>query len=108
MALKYNIVIDQGTDFAVEFDVTNANNIPMDFTDNIITAKMRKHFESANSVSFTCSGSANGTIILLLTASATINMTPGRYMYDVMTEDSGGEISRIVEGIATLTPQITK
>jgi hypothetical protein len=46
-------------------------------------------------------------ITLGLTANQTSNLVAGRYVYDVeLTE--GGEVSRIVEGIVTVTPQVTR
>lgn len=107
MALKQNISIDQGSDFSIEFDVTDASDDPIDFSTHEISAQLRKHFESSNSTSFSCSGYSNGAILIALTSDQTVLLTPGRYMYDVIADNSGTK-SRIVEGIATINPLITK
>jgi hypothetical protein len=50
----------------------------------------------------------NGIITLSLTANQTANMVGGRYVYDVELTDASNSISRIVEGIVTVTPQVTR
>jgi hypothetical protein len=35
-------------------------------------------------------------------------MEPGRYLYDVEITSSEGEVSRVVEGVVTVTPGITR
>jgi hypothetical protein len=35
-------------------------------------------------------------------------MVGGRYVYDVELTDTSNSISRIVEGIVTVTPQVTR
>lgn len=106
MAVKHNIIIDQGANFNIEFDITNDDDELIDFTNQTITAQVRKHFESTNNVAFTCLG-LDGKIIMSMDADLTATLTPGRYMYDVIADDAG-TVSRIVEGIATVTPRITK
>jgi hypothetical protein len=43
-----------------------------------------------------------------MTASNTSNIKAGRYLFDVETVDTLGTVSRILEGIITVTPQITR
>jgi len=37
-----------------------------------------------------------------------INREAGRYVYDVETTSGSGVVSRIVEGIITVTPEVTR
>lgn len=110
MATKANLVIDQGTTFSVTLDLTddNGDNIVLDgFTAN---SQLRKWYTSSNSTIFETSvNAASGQITLTLTADRTEKLSAGRYVYDVeLTEDSTGSISRVVEGIVTVTPQVTR
>lgn len=109
MATKANITIDQGTTFSTTISLTNDNGEPIDLSGYTGQSQMRKHYTSSNSVSFTVSlGSVNGTVSLSLTPAQTANLTPGRYVYDVEITSSSNVVSRIVEGIATITPEVTR
>lgn len=106
MSKRINIVIDTGATFSKEY--TNASlGLNLDFSDYDLTAQLRKHPESNSYVSFTCNGYSNGVFAISLTANQTSNMVSGQYVYDVYGDD-GTEKKRLVEGIATLTPQVTK
>lgn len=109
MAIKANIVIDQGSSFSTSIDLTDTDNNVIDLTGFTGVAQMRKHYTSSNSVPFTVTVSAaEGTLSLALTANATANIVAGRYVYDVELTDSYGTVSRIVEGIVTVTPNVTR
>lgn len=108
MAQKVNLVIDQGTTYSTTFDIKDDAGVPIDFTGYTGSAQIRKHYTSSNAVSFTVSANSSGVITLSLTSNATSNLTAGRYVYDVEMVAPGNTTSRIVEGIITLTPQVTR
>ena len=109
MATKANITVDQGTTFSTTINLTDENGDPIDLTDYTGRSQMRKHYTSSNSVSFTVSlGGTSGVVSLGLTSSQTANLTPGRYVYDVEVVSSANVVSRIVEGIVTITPEVTR
>jgi len=45
---------------------------------------------------------------LSLDANTTANLYYGRYVYDVVTIDGTGHVTRVVEGILTVTPEVTQ
>jgi hypothetical protein len=49
-----------------------------------------------------------GQINLTLDNTVTNDIEPGRYMYDVEITSAGGGKTRVVEGIVTVTPGITR
>jgi len=109
MAIKANLIIDQGTTFSTQLNLTDENDDALDLTNYSGSAKMRKHYTSSNSSSFTVSlGGNTGIVTLSMTANATANLTAGRYVYDLELTDGSSEISRIVEGIVTVTPNVTR
>lgn len=110
MATKANIVIDQGATFEVELDLTDENGDVLPITGYTANAQMRKWYTSSNSMVFTTSlDPLNGKVNLSLTANQTATLTAGRYVYDVeLTEPNAGTVSRIVEGIVTVTPNVTR
>lgn len=109
MATKANIVIDQGTTFSTSISLTDENGDAIDLTGFTGRSQMRKHYTSSNSQSFTVTlNSSEGTVGLTLTSSQTANLVPGRYVYDVEVVSAANVVSRIVEGIVTVTPEVTR
>jgi len=49
-----------------------------------------------------------GVITLSLTATETAALTAGRYVYDLEMVSAGGQVTRLLEGIATVTPEVTR
>ena len=44
---------------------------------------------------------------LNLTSTQTAAITAGRYVYDVFLTDSSNTVTRVVEGIVTVTPRVS-
>lgn len=110
MAFKANIIVDQGTDFVTSLSVTDDDDAPIDLSGYTGSAQFRKHYTSETSTSFDVSFSAGSTGIINLSLSrdVTSNTEPGRYVYDVEVTSPANKRSRLVEGILTVTPEVTK
>jgi DUF4097 and DUF4098 domain-containing protein YvlB len=109
MALKANITIDQGTSFATTIDVTDEEGNIVDLTGFTGAAQMRKHYTSTAQTAFTVAiTSATGEVTLSMSANVTNNVAAGRYVYDCELTDTAGTVSRLVEGIVTVTPGVTR
>ena len=109
MAIKANIVIDQGSTWQTSINVTDDNEVAINLIGYTAAAQMRKHYTSANAYSFTTDISPSlGIVTLSLTANASACIPAGRYVYDCELTDSTGKITRLVEGIVTVTPGVTR
>ena len=109
MAIKANIVIDQGSTFQTSINVTDDNETPINLTGYSAAAMLRKHYTSSNATSFTTSISPTlGIVTLSMSANTTNAITPGRYVYDCELTDTNGAVTRLVEGIVTVTPGVTR
>lgn len=109
MAIKANLFIDQGTDYSTSINLVDADDNVVSLADYTSSAQMRKTYSSSNAVSFsTALQSANGVVVLSLSATQTANIVAGRYVYDVYLTSSSNVVSRIIEGIVTVTPRVTK
>jgi hypothetical protein len=109
MAIKANLIIDQGSTYSTVIDVTDDNDVPIDLTGYTGSAQIRKHYSSSNSVAFSVSVSPNdGGVVLNLSSTQTSALRAGRYVYDVELTNTSNVVSRIVEGIVTVTPQVTR
>lgn len=107
MASKANLVIDQGSTYSVSISISNSDGDPLNITGYSSRAQLRKHYTSSNAVTFQTSLST-GEVGLSLTSAQTALLTPGRYVYDVELIDSSNNVTRIVEGIVTVTPEVTR
>ena len=109
MAIKANLIIDQGTSFSATIDLTDSDGNPYNLTGYTVASQMRKNYTSSAAVTFSCSHTGiYGQITLALIPATTSTIEPGRYLYDVEITSSGGSITRVVEGIVTVTPGMTR
>ena len=107
MSSKVNLIIEQGTTFNTIVLLNDQNGNPLATTGYGCQAQLRKHYQSSNGVQFTTNIS-NGQLLLSLTATQTANIVGGRYVYDVDLSDQSNNIIRLIEGIITVTPMVTR
>lgn len=111
MAFKQPILIDQGSTFYTEIQLQDDAGAPIALAGYTCASEIRKHYTSSNSIAFETVLLTNSTfsaIVLKLDANTTNSIEPGRYLYDVELTDSSNVVSRVVEGIVTVTPNITR
>jgi hypothetical protein len=110
MAVKANILIDQGADFSTVLYVSDKNDVAMDVTGYSFSAQARKHYTSNTSYSFTIAitDAESGEVTMSMGANTTANIAGGRYVYDCEMTDISNTITRLVEGIMTVKPQVTR
>jgi len=109
MGTKVNLVVDQGATFETTINLTDDNGDLVDLTGYTGAGQIRKHYTSSNAVNITVTlGGVDGTVTLGLSANTTANLVSGRYVYDVEVYDPSNVVSRIFEGIVTVTPQVTR
>jgi hypothetical protein len=106
---RSNITINQGADASFIYTVTDDNDNILDLNSYTGAAQMRKHYSSLNAHSFSVSiDGNNGVVSITMNAATTGAITYGRYVYDCEITSNTGTVTRIVEGIATVNPQVTK
>ena len=112
MAAIANLRIDQGTTFSSNVTLAGNDGTAFDLTGHTASAKMAKGYESTKTRTTLTTAIANpatGIITLSLTAAQTSALdAPARYVYDVeVTRTSDGMITRVIEGIITIRPNVT-
>lgn len=112
MGAKANIIIDQGTDYSTILSVTNDDGTPTNLTGYTAAGQIRKNFASVNpTATFTITFNtdrSDGLLTASLPRATTGAITAGRYVYDIELTSAGDKTTRLVEGIATVTPQVTR
>jgi len=108
MATKANLVIDQGATFTTTITITDDDGNIIDLDGYTGAAQIRKHYTSLTAVNFSVSvNESEGEVTLSLTAGQTNSIAAGRYVYDCELTRSG-TVSRVLEGLVTVTPQVTR
>ena len=104
-----NIVIEQGADYSSSFTITNPDGSPYTIFNNSAAATLKKHSASETSYTFTSEiDPDDGQILLSMSNTLTSTIPPGRYFYGiVITNINDGYKSRVIEGMAMVTPGIT-
>jgi len=49
-----------------------------------------------------------GTVTLSISATDTAALTAGRYVYDLELVSSGGQVTRLMEGVVTVSAEVTR
>jgi len=111
MAQITDFFIDQGSDWSAILTFNNTDGTPRDFTGCTVSGQMRKGYGSTTYTAITTTfiaPNSSGKIKLALGHATSTAMKAGRYVYDVELIDSFSARSRLVEGIITITPEVTR
>jgi len=110
MATISNLFVDAGSDYSNIITVSSTNGQPLNLTGYSVASQMRKSYSSSTAYAFAASvyDAANGKVRLQLSASNSSAIPAGRWLYDVEITSPSGTKTRVVEGIVTITPQITQ
>lgn len=106
-----NLQIDTGVDFQHGFSLgDNDTGTYLNLTNYTATSQMRKWAGSSTAVSFasTVTDPEAGQIQISLGSTVTADIKPGRYVYDVNLEDSGGYKYKVVEGMVLVRAGVTR
>ena len=112
MAAIANLTVDQGTSFTSDVTVKDANGNAFDLTGYTAVAKMAKGFASTRTrttITTTIAADATtGVVTLSLSSTVTAGLDAERYVYDLeITQTSSGNVTRVIEGIITVRPQVS-
>ena len=112
MAAIANLTLDQGATFNSDVTVKDANGNAFNLTGYTASAKMAKGYSSTRTrttITCTVAGDATtGVVTMSLTADQTAALEEGRYLYDLeILQTSSSTITRVIEGIITVRPQVS-
>jgi len=112
-AADANLLIEQGSTFEISIQIFGSDDTPRNLTGLLVNAQLRRNFQSRLAVDFTVeiTTPTEGEFKLKLTAQQTSALRSGRYVYDVeVVDDTVAPIvvARALQGIARVTPEVTK
>jgi hypothetical protein len=111
MGAYTDLTIDQGASFDLTFDLVGDDGYPINVTGYEFSGQIRKTYYSTNptaNIIVTILNPVAGNTLLSISSSNTANIVAGRYVYDIKMKDTADVTSRVVEGIVTVTPQVTR
>lgn len=110
-AAKYDIEIDQGSDFALALTIKE-NNVAKNLSAYSARGQLRPTVDSPDSkktdFTFDLTNSANGVIIMQLPHGTSAAMEAGMYVYDLEIFIGTTTVTRIMQGRATVSPEVTR
>jgi hypothetical protein len=112
MAAIANLIIDQGATFSTDITVKDVNGDAFNLTGYTADAAMARSYQSIQTrqviTANVNSDPTTGIVTLSLTADQTLQLdAPARYVYDVeITNTADSTITRVIEGIITVTPHV--
>ncbi len=111
MAAYSEITIEQGANLTSTITVNDIQGDAVNLTTYSASSQLRKSYysSSANTLTATITGNSNGQITLSMTAANTANLTPGRYVFDlIITNSVDNSVTRVIEGTAVVLPSVTR
>ena len=110
MAGFVELTLEQGANFNTVLDLKDSAGGILNLSGYSVAAQMRKSYYSTTATSFTMtiSDAAAGQITMAMSAANTASVTPGRYVYDILLTSGSGIKTRIIEGIITVMPSVTR
>lgn len=109
---KYPITASQGSTYVLSFTIST-DGTPWDLSD--YSARMMVKSSPLSTTPILSASTDNGKIVLTSSGEVTVTFsatemsaaTPGRQVYDLELESAGGIVDRILEGVFSITPEVT-
>jgi uncharacterized cupin superfamily protein len=110
VATEDNLYIDQGTDYIKIVTVVDGDGNMVDLNGYTVKSQMRKYYKSTSGYTFQSGifSLEEAKIYIGMDRDETRDVPAGRYLYDIEITSPSGERIRVLEGVVTVTPEITK
>lgn len=118
-AVPINLTVEQGADFAVEFNLRTDNGAFQNLAGYTAEAFFARNYTTSNRYSFATSieSETSGLIRLSLSRNITVTGTnqpatkdlkAGRYVWNLFLTDSLSSKSKVLEGVITVDPAVIR
>jgi hypothetical protein len=108
---SHDITVEQGTTFSKTLTLKDDSDVVINITNDTFAGQVRKHHSSTGieaTFTFTITDGTNGVVAWSLTPTQTSAMSSGPLVYDVEWTKQDGTVTRILEGIADTTAEVTR
>ena len=107
----YDIVIDQGSDFAIEVAISEDGTVTPIQTHTARAQLRPSPTSSTKTADFTCTitNASQGKIKMSIGNSTTASISSGKYYNDLeLVNTSTNTVTRLLQGVARVTPEVTR
>ena len=115
MADTYNILIDQGSTYTLALTYKDSAGVPINLTGYTAAMQLRKTVNSATATLSLSSPSfgivitgATGLIDITITATQSRDLVADIYVYDLEITSGSGVVTRLIEGSAVVSAEVTR
>ena len=112
MASILNQNIDQGSTYSKQITVyENDGTTIQNLTGYTATSQLRRNYTSTAYTTILATiqtPATGGVIVISLTAVQTAALKSGRYVYDLQITAADSTVTRVIEGVITIRPEVTK
>jgi hypothetical protein len=108
-ALKYDLVIEQGSTFRRTIPVLNDAGVPIDLTDWTARGQIRRTYGSEVAYDLVpCLTVADTDVELVIPAADSSEWAWRSGVYDIEIVDVDGAPTRLLQGTVTVSPEVTR
>ena len=112
----YNITIEQGADFSLQFTWKDENGTPVDLSAYSARMQIRETFDSDEYlVSLTSAvgggltlGGSNGTVLIDISSSVTATLANQDAVYDIEMLSASNYVTRLMQGTVYVSREVTR
>jgi len=107
----YDISLKQGETWSKVLTLKDDNDSVINVTNDTFRGQVRKHHSSTDiqaTFTFTITDGTNGVVAWTLSATDSAACSSGNLVYDIEWVKQNGDVTRILEGLAEISPEVTK
>ena len=107
----HDISLKQGETWSKVLTFKDDSDVVINVTNDTFRGQVRKHHSSTDiqaTFSFTITDGPNGVVSWTLSATDSAACSSGNLVYDLEWVKQNGDVTRILEGIAEVSPEVTK
>lgn len=111
MSGKLDLTIEQGASFSKRITLTDEGGQPIDVSLDTFAGQVRKRHQSGvaqATFAITIINGVGGELVVELSAGETAAMESGDSVYDIEWTKANGAVTRLLEGNALVTPEVTR
>lgn len=106
--LKYDLTINAGADYSIDFIYTDDDEVPVDVTGWTVEAQLRPFTEDSTHIDFVCTADTDG-FHLALASGTTSEITYTSGVYDVFVTDPDDDYrTKLISGSANISLAVTR
>ena len=107
----YDITLKQGETWAKVLTLKDDSDVVIDVSADTFRGHIRKHHTSTDTqaeFTMTKTDGTNGVVSWTLSATDSAACSTGNLVYDLEWQKADGTVTRILEGICEISPEVTK